>query len=475
MNPFAKRVLAVLLFLALSAASAMQVRHLVKVARAKRLITEAAAFLERKDFAQATRCLQAALQANPASVTATALTAELLESMGSSAAIGWRIRASQLQPANITNRLNWAESAVRLRDLKSAEDALSGVDENSKATARYHKIAGALAWGQGKVTEAEQHYQQARALEPDNPSNLLNLGTIGLVSTNEELAAGARVALQRIASTNGPCMLDAQRRLAQDAAKHGDLPQAVSYTRSAATNDAATFADKIDYLNLLFKTRDSGAARWLAVLKQEAAGSPGQAFTLGRWMLSAEGPTNTMAWLTSLPLAIRTNQPVPLVLTDSQIALKDWPGLLSSVEKQEWGEAENLRLAIESLARRSLGNEDAAQELWKRARRQSARQLDRLYRLVRVTSAWGWKMERRDLLTEIVAEFPQEKWAVDSLISQLCDDGQTEELERLFSKLSAADPQNAGLKTSLARVCLLRNDQLENAHRLAREAYDKKP
>src|SRR5581483_1277433 len=99
----------------------------------------------------------------------------------------------------------------------------------------------------------------------------------------------------------------------------------------------------------------------------------------------------------------------------------------------------------------------------------------RLYRLVRVTSAWGWKMERRDLLTEIVAEFPQEKWAVDSLISQLCDDGQTEELERLFSKLSAADPQNAGLKTSLARVCLLRNDQLENAHRLAREAYDKKP
>lgn len=105
------------------------------------------------------------------------------------------MRAAQLQPNNITNRLDWAQTAVKLHDLRSAEQTMSGLDASARKTARWHKLTGAIAWSEGKAEEAEEHYEQARRLEPDNPSNLLNLSTIRLLSTNEEIAAAARLSL----------------------------------------------------------------------------------------------------------------------------------------------------------------------------------------------------------------------------------------------------------------------------------------
>ena len=269
--------------------------------------------------------------------------------------------------------------------------------------------------------------------------------------------------------------MDALRRLAQIAAKHRDVSEALAYTERLATNRSATFRDKLDHLNLLSVTKNTNTEPWLTTLKQQAKNSPVEVAALGRWMYRVEGPTNTLTWLSSLPANLQTNQPVPLVVTDCQIATKDWQGLLASVAKQEWGEAESLRLSLESLARRSLGQQDEAHSLWEEAQRQSARRLDRLYRLAQLTAAWGWAPERTEVLTEMVAEFPREKWATKLLITQLCDEGETDQLEQLFTKLSAAEPDDAGLKTSLARLLILRKNQLETAYRLAREAYDKSP
>jgi predicted Zn-dependent protease len=372
----------------------------------------------------------------------------------------------------MTNRLDWAQTALKLRDFKSAEDALSGLDEAAKSTARYHKLAGALAWSKGDDQEAEEHYQQARRLEPGNPSNILNLGTIGLASTNEEVAAAARLKLQVLAENNPAYALEAFHLLAQEAAKRRNLAEALAYTQRVVTNEGATFNDKTDYLNLLTAIKDSSARSWLMKLKQQATNSAGETFALGRWVYRTDGPTDALSWLLSLPQSLQTNLPVPLVITDAQITMKDWTGLLATVENKDWGDSEVLRLAIESLARRSLGQEDNAQTLWKRAGRQSARRLDRLYKLAQLTDSWGWEPEKREVLMEILTEFPHEKWAVDMLIAQLHKAGATQELEQLLSKFSEKDPANMKLKASLARLYLLRRSQLETAYRFAKEAFD---
>jgi tetratricopeptide (TPR) repeat protein len=364
MNLFLRKFFAACLILALAVIGGMQVRRAVKNARAKRLVAEAALHFNASEFREASRCLQSALKANPSSVEAAKLTADLLEAGGSpSAIIGWRIRASQLQPANMTNRLDWAQTAVKLRDAKSAEDAFSGLDEAARATVRYHKVAGALAWVQGRIDEAEQHYRQAQQLEPDNPSNTVNLDTIGLLSTNETEAAAARLSLQTVAATNGPYRLDALRRLTLEATRRKNLAEALAYTRRVVTNSAATFADKLDCLSLMTATQNHDTLSWLALLKQSATNSPADVFALGVWLAHNDGPTNTLNWLSSLPQSVQTNLPVPLIISDCQIALGHWPGLLTAVEKRNWGESETLRLVLESLARRALGQGDEAQLL----------------------------------------------------------------------------------------------------------------
>ena len=141
--------------------------------------------------------MQRALQVNPISLPAGEMMADMLESAGLPAALGWRVRNAQLQPNNMTNRLAWAQTAIKLRDFKSATNALAGLDENSKGTAMYHKLSGALAWGLGKNGEAEKHYREALRLEPGNLSVVMNLDTIGLASTNSEVASAARLSLER--------------------------------------------------------------------------------------------------------------------------------------------------------------------------------------------------------------------------------------------------------------------------------------
>jgi Flp pilus assembly protein TadD len=142
------------------------------------------------------------------------------------------------------------------------------------------------------------------------------------------------------------------------------------------------------------------------------------------------------------------------------------------VEKPDWGEANSYRLALEALARRSLGQKVASETAWRKALRECSQRLDRLARLAKVTDLWGWKLQKTEVLREIVKDFPKEKWAVDQIIGELYVAGNTLELTEVLKEVSAADPSDARMKNWLANVFLLRKVELEKAHRLASEAYN---
>ena len=474
MNIFSKRGLLLFATLGLVVVASTHGWRAYKRAKARRFVVLATQWLEAKDFPETARYLQSAVQADPCNVDAARLTAQLLEITGSPAAIGWRIRTAQLEPANMTNRLDWALTALKMHDAKSAQYALGGLDEKSMHTARYHKVAGALAWNLGKIDDAQRHYQAARLLEPDNPASALNFATIGLVSTNEEVASAGRLSLEQLA-TNGSLDVIALRYLALDATKHKEAAAAFEYTKRIVTNSSATFGDKLNYLNFLRGAQGAETDSWLSTLKQQATNSPGDTFALGQWLARNEGSSNALQWLSTLPAELQVRQPVPLVITECQVSVKDWAALVATVEDEDWAGAEPLRLAFESLALRSLGDDQEAQDLWTKVRRESARQLDQKYALAQLTSAWGWVPEELEVLKDIVAEFPREKWAVETLARRFHDLGQTQELETLLFNQLSAHGTNVALKASLAHVCLLRKSHVQMAHRLAKEAFDTAP
>src|SRR5882724_1864416 len=392
MNNLVKKMLVFLLVMGVVAAGGWYGRKAYKNAMERHAITEARQYLEKKDARNASLCLQRALQINPMSLPASQIMADMLDSAGMPAALGWRIHVSQLEPKNMTNRLLWAQAAVKLKDVKSATDALGGVDDKSKGSAMYLKLSGALAWSLGKSEEAEKHYREALRLEPNNLTVVMNLDTIGLASTNSQVAAAARASLEQLV-TNAEYRMVGLRYLTADAATHKSYSKAMNNSAEIVRDPAATIADKIEYLQLLQLSGSANFAPWLASLRQAATNSAENAFALGKWMALAENPTNALRWLESLPPTIQTNQPVPLIIADCLVALKDWKGLGALLEKQNWAEADCFRLALVSLGQRSLQQETASQTTWHKALRLSAHRLDRLARLAQVTSNWGWDAE----------------------------------------------------------------------------------
>jgi len=474
MNGLIKKSLIFVAVMTVVAASGWFGRKAYKHSMEHRLLLQASQSIAQKDWRKTNLCLQRALQINPLSVEASEMIADLLETEGSPDALSWRIQVAKLQPNNAANRFLWAKLAVQMRDFSSADEALAGVDEKSKDTAEYHKIAGALASGRGKAGEAEKQFLEALRLEPDNMITVLNLATLHLASTNPSVVQTARLTLAQL-TNNTSVRITALKLLLADAGRSKLLPNAVAYSKEIASDPAASFADKIVYLKLMKAAKSDGYAPWLDMLEKTAASSPRDVFALGESLAATENPATALHWLKTLPPQIQTNQPVPLIITDCQIALKDWNGLLDLVNQRDWGEAEFYQLALKSLAQRSLGHTLDSENCWHKSLRLSENRLASLSQLEHATGAWGWTPERTEVLRKIMDEFPKEKWAVDQLTAQLYLEGNTSELVELLSKIQAANPSDPHLNNNLANILLLRRSELEKAHHLAKEAFDTSP
>jgi tetratricopeptide (TPR) repeat protein len=439
-----------------------------------RLLAQSRHYFALKDFPNVELCLHRALQLNPFNVAANKAVAELLEARGSRLALEWRKRVVQLDPADPTNRLALAETALKVRDLSSAARALRELTGSATNSAAFHKLAGALAWAEGRNEDAERYYTEALRLEPTNLLSRLNLATIHIASTNRAVVDSARSTLEDL-TTNTACKLTALRYLTSDAVLHKALPRAVKFSGLMVDDTNASVLDKIEHLGLLHKVDTTAYEQWLTTLEHESAHSANQAFALANWKNSIEGPTNTLRWLQKLPAEIQTNQPVPLIITDCQLALQDWDGVLSVVSSQDWAEANYCRLALQSRAERALGKEYIFKTAWNKAVTAASQRLDRLARLAQLSADWGWKPERTEVLRTIVAQFPKARWASAQLLEQLYAVGNTQGLKELLSRIYPEEPTNARLKNAFANVSLLRKTELEKAFRLSKEAYESLP
>ena len=212
--------------------------------------------------------------------------------------------------------------------------------------------------------------------------------------------------------------------------------------------------DKLAHLQVLHMANSPGFDSEEAALEKDAVHSPYHAYALAHWMQLAESSSSALHWLQNLPADVQTDMPVPLAITDRQIAMKDWPGLLSVVEKQNWGELNYYRLSLGSLGNRAL---DANMKARKRPGggqlSLSSHRLDRLTRLNQLTAAWGWNQERKDLLREIMSEFPHESWAGEQLVAVLYAGGETRAMAKLLDQMCAANPSDVHLENNCERCC----------------------
>jgi len=445
--------------------------------RQAHLIKQAQHYLAKPDVRRALLCLQRVLRSNPRNVEACRLMARVSEASHSPGALLWWSRVVELNPRSLDDRLALAQSAMIARDYATATNALGGVDASGRNTVAYHNVAGAVAAAANQTAQAEAQFLEAARLDPQNQNVQLNLAVVRLHGTNTPDQAEARTTLQRISlnPTNSFLRCDALRELAFDALRHrqGDLALQLSKQLLQETN--STFRDRLLRLDVLQEAQPAGFRPALAAFQHEAGSDPGKIAELATWQMANTSPQDALTWLRNLPPNAQTNQAVAVLAAECYTTIRDWRGLQSFIEKQNWAELEFARHAFLSRSLRGQSLPDSAKAEWERALQAANGQNGSLVMLLRLAAQWKWQSEAEDILWTIVKRYPDEKWAIQGLSQTLYASGRTRSLMQLFNEESQRAPADLSVKNNLAMTALLLDERSLKPYDLARQVYQAAP
>jgi len=442
--------------------------------RQARLLKQARGYLARSNPKTALVCLRRALGYNPKDVEACRLMAELAERGSSPAAMLWRSRVVELAPKSTPDRIFLAQTAMMFGDYISATNALEGISKTGRNTAAYHNAAGSVALGARHFDEAQAHFLEACQMEPTNPAPRMNLAIVRLQSTNTYALVQARATLGALRS-NPVLRCQALRESTLDAMRHKQGEEALGFAAELIRETNHVFSDELLRLDVLRASRENQFKSALAALQGDAAKDSRKIYELVMWQSATDGPAEALNWLLTLPAETQTNQPAALLAAECHSALRDWPGIQASLQRQNWAELELIRHAYQSLSLRGQDLVSSSTIEWQKALNAAGNRKEALVMLFRFATAWNWTGQKEDLLWALIRNYPTEKWATVSLSKSLLVEGRTRSLMALYNQQVNANPSDLSARNNLAMTALLLGAWELRPHDLAREVYRRAP
>ena len=440
----------------------------------KRGVAQARVFFAKGDYRNAWLSVRQALLVNSNNVQACRIMAELEDAVHSPATLDWCQRVVKLSPA-ITNKLLLASAGLRYQSppYPLTSQVLDDLSASAAGEPDFHIVSAELDMSLHRMAEAEIQFEAASRLEPTNRLFQLNLAVIRLSLTNAAAATEARAKLEQFRNDAnlGPPAL---RSLVADRLMHDDAVGALNFSTQLLANAQATLNDRLQHLGILKRLQSSALTVQLNDLQRDAATNAVMAAQTASWMEENGFLFETVRWLNTLPASIQTQTPVRLALVDGYLGSTNWPGLRNLTSSGDWGEVDFLRLAFLSRAWSELDEPLVANGHWRSAVSRAGERLGALTALLELANRWQLPREREDLLWRILREFPDARWAQDSLERLYYAAGNTPGLYQLYSQQLPHSPQNAALKNNLAATALLLKTNLTQASQWAAEVYAQK-
>ncbi len=468
-----KKILIGLVVLGLLGLGAWVGRRTYRSWKADRALEMARKAFGESDQKEGLLWLRQSLQADANNTDAIRLMADVAEATQNPAQLVWRQRLVDLQPT-ATNRLRLAQAALGLRDLEGARKALLSVEERDRTLPEYLKILGALALSTGRIPEAEAHLRRAIQANPSDPYPRVNLGML-LVHSQEPVKHSEGLVVLESLTTNSLVATEAWRQLALESFRRTNLSRSLQFARELVRGTNVSIKDRVLELSLLAASSNSTLQNRLGDHQRAARGDANDAFELGRWMLSFQGPRSTFVWVETLPARSTTNPPVALVVADALVGLQAWTNLQSRLIAQEWGDLECLRYTYLSRALREQKLEVASKAEWTKAMKTAGGELELLRLLEQAAVNWGWRAEWEEIMTGLVNRFPAQRTERQRLADFLFHEGRTRALLTLFAGEVTRDPSNFAAKNNLAALALLLSAHEHKPHELAKEVFAKDP
>src|ERR1043166_565623 len=440
----------------------------------RRYLARAKEYLEKRDFANAILSGQQAVQANPKSVEAARFMAEFCELVRSPNAIGWYERLADLEPGVFDDKIKVVYLALRSQQFAKADEMLRRAGPREQATGFYHQAAAATAISTNNLIAGEKHLVEAVRLDPTNDMHALNLGVFHLGSSQSNIVAEGRRTLEKIPA-NSPRRGQALRALISDSVRQKNFPRAIEFSNELISNPASGFEDRTAHLSLLKSSKSPEFDAFLQATRAQAILKAEDVFALGHWMLLNEGGEKALAWLNSLPPAIQTQQPVPMIVADCSVAVKKWSALESLLKNKNWENMEYVRHGFLARALRELKQAEASNAEWQKAVASAGGRLEALTGLNTMATNWKWDKEREELLWTIFKKFPSEQWTLRPLHDSYLARKNTQGLFAVLNAMVEIDSKNFIAKNNLAMISLLLSTRVSQAHALARDAYSQAP
>ena len=440
----------------------------------KRFVAQAQEHVQKSEPAKAALFARQALQLNPTNPVTTRIMAELAEGSNSPQTLAWRQRLVEADPS-IENKVALGMASLRYEVFPHsiAENLVRDLADSAKTDPAYLWLAAELALKQGRYGEAEIRFQDVLSVSPTNESAQVNLAVLQLQSEDPQKVSAARASLEKLQSSpdNG---LRALRSLVENSLKRNDLDTAEQFSRKLLADSRSAFIDSIVHLTILARKNSSEFEPFLLSVKTQSAAVPEDVYKLVSWMNLNQLTENALAWIQSLPPAVRDAQPVPVAEGDCYAWKKDWRQLETFLNEQKWGDRDFIRAAMLSRALREQKQKLAADVQWQKAIRLAADKLQTLILLVKMAEDYRWPDEVDSTLWAVLERYPREAWASRTLAQSYHSQGNTRGLQKLYSYLHQNNP-DPGTENNLAIVSLLLGVNTDSAHQMAENVYKKHP
>lgn len=439
-----------------------------RVLRKQRAMAMAREFADKKEFGQAAMAARRALMISPDDLAANRFMAEMAQSAGIREEVMWRKTIAGLQPGVVENHLDWADAALRFRDVVNTREALSKLDDNGRNTARYHDVAARLAVVTGRTSEVYAHVAAAAQLEPKNEKYQLQLGAIQLGSPIAEVRKGAVATIEQLAESP-TIRREALRTLMQASLASGENARTLKIAGDLMSGPGGTFEDRMLYLKLLGQMKRAEYWWFLAQFASDLPEKDDELVTLLSWMNNNNLSRLTLMWAENLPNDRSERVPVCISLAEAHALLGNWGRLKSLLRVQKWGDLEFQRVALTARAARAEDDAPGAQSHWAAAVVMAGDRKENVEALQRFAIAWGWNEEYVGLLWRIAESRNAPETALQQLLRKYSAEGSTRDLLRVFTRMLDLDRQNLTTKNNVAYALLLLNLETERANVLAFE------
>lgn len=439
-----------------------------------KLMRQAHVAFDKNDLRWAAMAAQRAYAIDPISADACRTLAAIAEKQNSAEAIDWRRRAVALQPESMADRTALVESALRFAQPAIAAEALAQVPQAQQNEVLYHSAAAHLALTKHDFAMAEQHFEMAARLAPNDPRRQLELAECQLRSDDQNKRDAGRALAERVKS-DPRVRLDALRVLINDAVHWRRDSDSHDLAKELDALPAATFADRLAALGILHELKDPDFTAALTRLEGESTQSPEKAAKLVTWMNSQRLALLAIDWSKRLPPEMLGSIPFRFALADAYVRLRDWTELKAMLQRGSWGRGEPVRRALQAKAARETGDDIGCEKNWAAAVGAAEGDPERLKLLQAIAFRWSWADKGTAVLWMLAENPVARREALQALYRHYAAERETAGLYRALSRLVAVVPDDAAVRNNFAQVSLLLKAETFRARGIARDLHAAHP